>query len=438
LQECLADPTEVSGFITLAREQAQQSQQIMQQQQQAALLAGNSASPGLLQLSQLGEAGSRGMSHSVTEDLYDQLAMLAAQRASSPNDTLQQQQQQQFVQVPVVSQGTAFQQWQLPLQGAAQLQLPLQQQQQQQAAACWSLDTESSSRWLLQQRQGLAGDHSPLQQQQPAAAAAHGAAATATNAGVQQQLAYLVPVHQAGAVALSGAQTLLPIAVTADGSGATHLQHTMPAMNGMIQGSVQLLNHGGSSSGASSFPGSSTASLQTLQYVTLLDGQRVLLPVASPGQHVTANVTLSQQGVSPVMSGCYMSPQQQQQQQQPILLVQQQQSAACGPLAAAAAATLPSVNSTSSSLGSAPGLMAAAHLAQSAVPNQQQQQQQQGVQQVGSSSSILMSPFGMSLPMMQLQQQNDVTWQQQQQQYVQCSEPQALVSLMQHCSITNY
>jgi hypothetical protein len=153
LQECLADPSEVSGFITLAKEQAQQQQQIMQQQQ-ATVLAGG-APPGLMQLSQL--AGSDAGCHNVTDDLYSQLSMLAVQRASSPADSLglsaaiqqqQQQQQQQFVQLPGISQGTVLQQWQLPmLQNATQLPL---QQQQQQLTGTWSPDTESSSRWLLQ------------------------------------------------------------------------------------------------------------------------------------------------------------------------------------------------------------------------------------------------------------------------------------------------
>ncbi|WIA42800.1 hypothetical protein OEZ86_008737 [Tetradesmus obliquus] len=47
MAECLADPSEISGFITLAKEQAQQHQL---EQQQAAMLAGNSASPGTTSL----------------------------------------------------------------------------------------------------------------------------------------------------------------------------------------------------------------------------------------------------------------------------------------------------------------------------------------------------------------------------------------------------
>jgi hypothetical protein len=410
---------------------------MQQQQQQHAMLAGNTASPGFMQLGQLADASHHNMSHNITEDLYDQLLLLAAQRASSPSDGMQQQ-------VQMSSQGTPLQQWQLPLlQGAMQLPLPLQQQQQQQAAAGWSLDTESSSRRLLQQRQGLAAQNSPLQQQQqqPAAAAFSAAApatAAATNNVGMQPLALLVPM-QSGPAALSGAQTLLPIAVTADGSTATLMPQAVPAMNSIssatvMQAPAQLLNLNGSSSSNSNVP--------TLQYVTLLDGQRVLLPVTTPGHHVTANVTLSQPGVTPGLSACYMSPQQQQQQLQPIMLMQQQGSA-CAPLAAG----MHAASSSSSSISSAAGLTAVPRMAYTA-PNQQQQGVQQ-VPQVTSSSSILLSPPGVSLPMMQLQQGEvatmpstaaaaaaAATWQQQQQQYIQCSESQMLVNLMQHCSIS--
>jgi hypothetical protein len=462
LQECLSDPSEVSGFITLAKEQAQQQQHMMMQQQQASLLAGNGAPPGLLQLTQL--AGNETGHNVISDDLYDQLSMLAAQRASSPTDGLgmaaaMQQQQQQFVQMPGVSQGTVLQQWQLPmLQNATQLPL-----QQQQLAGAWSLgDTDSNSRWMLQQR--FADQSSTLQQQQHHAAAATYGVATANaaaNAGVQP-LALLVPVQSNNnAAALSGAQTLLPVSITADGMNAGRTAtvisgpHLSPVTGNIssisntnsLQGNAQLLNLAGSSSSSSgSYPSSSSCSVATLQYVTLLDGQRVLLPVASSGQIVTANVTLAQQGVSSGLSACYMSPQQQPQQQPILLMQQQQQGAACVQIPSSLQTAASSASSSSSSV---PNAVAAQHVARMAYAAQQQQQGvQAGMQnmaQVASSSSMVISAPEVSLPMMLQQQQQGevagaslaaaVAWQQQQQ-LIQCSEPQMLVNMMQNCSIS--
>jgi hypothetical protein len=471
LQECLSDPSEVSGFITLAKEQTQQQQHMMMQQQQASLLAGNGAPPGLLQLTQL--TGNEAGHNVISDDLYDQLSMLAAQRASSPTDGLgiaaamQQQQQQQFVQMPGVSQGTVLQQWQLPLLQNA-TQLPLQQQQQPQLAGAWSLgDTDSNSRWLLQQR--FADQSStPQQQQHHAAAAPYGVAAAnaAANAG-GQPLALLVPVQSNNsAAALSGAQTLLPVSITADGMNASrtatvisgpHLSPVTGNISGIsntnsLQGNAQLLDLAGSSSSSSgSYPSSSSCSVPTLQYVTLLDGQRVLLPVASSSQIVTANVTLAQQGVGSGLSACYMSPQQQQPQQQPMLLMQQQQGAACVQIPSSVQTA---ASSASSSISSVPNAVAAQHVACMAYAAQQQQQGvQAGMQnmaQVASSSSMVISAPEVSLPLMLQQQQQQqqqqgevagaslaaaVAWQQQQQ-LIQCSEPQMLVNMMQNCSIS--
>jgi hypothetical protein len=408
LQECLADPSEVSGFITLAKQQAQQQQQMMMQQQQAAALAGSRAPPGLLQLSQL--AGNEAAHNIISDDLYDQLSMLAAQRASFPIDGLGmsaaiQQQQQQFVQLPGASQGAVLQQWQLPMLQNAATQLPLQR---------------------------FADQGSSLQQQQhgAAAAATYGVAAanSAANAGMQP-LALLVPVQSNNAAALSGGQTLLPISVTAEGMNAGRAAtvisgpHLSPVIGNIssisnansMQGAAQLLNIAGSSS----YPSSSSCSMPTLQYVTLLDGQRVLLPVASSGQHVTANVTLAQQGASSGLSACYMSP--QQQQQQPVLLMQQQQGAACAHIST----SVPTANSTSSSINSVPTAVAVARMAYAAQQQQSVQQGMQNMAQVASSSSMVISAPEVSLPMMLKQQQ-----------YIQCSEPQVLVNMMQNCSLS--